>query len=176
MRFTTKSIAFGALMAALGTTVMLTGGIVPIFTYCSPLIAALFLIPVSDIYKKGTAWSVWAVTAILSLLIGTDKEASFFYLFLGWYPIVKPKMDKINPKWIRATVKTSIFSVSVLLMYYLTCNILGIDEIIESFSASFWINAASIILIVICMLLYDKALLGVYRIYIQRIKSKYMKL
>jgi riboflavin transporter FmnP len=82
-----RPLAFCAMMAALGTMLMLTGGLIPVLTYCSPLLASFCLIPALDAYGKRNAWMVWAVTSALSLLIGVDKEASLFYLFLGWYPI-----------------------------------------------------------------------------------------
>ena len=83
-------LALGSVMAALGTVIMLTGGLIPVFTYCSPLIAALLLVPVCDVCGVSYGWIVWFVTSVLSMLIGADKEAAFFYIFLGYYPIIKP--------------------------------------------------------------------------------------
>ena len=90
-----RVISFCAIIAALGTVIMLTGGLIPVFTYCSPIIASVLLISVLEEYGAREGWMVWAVTSALSLLIGIDKEAAFFYLFLGWYPIAKPFFDKI---------------------------------------------------------------------------------
>ena len=47
-KLTSKPIAFCAMMAALGTVIMLTGGLIPVLTYCSPLIVSFLLIPVLD--------------------------------------------------------------------------------------------------------------------------------
>ena len=49
------AIALCALLAALGVAVMLAAGLVPILTYCAPLVASLFLIPVLREYGKGSA-------------------------------------------------------------------------------------------------------------------------
>ncbi|MBP3209190.1 MAG: hypothetical protein J6M64_04645 [Oscillospiraceae bacterium] len=35
-----RPLAFCAMMAALGTMLMLTGGLIPVLTYCSPLLAS----------------------------------------------------------------------------------------------------------------------------------------
>lgn len=170
-----RPVAFCAMMAALGTVIMLTGGLVPVFTYCSPLIASLLLIPVLTEYGSGRSWAVWFVTTVLSLLIGTDKEAGFFYLFLGWYPIVKPHADAIPGKLPRLAVKAAIFSASVTAMYGLLCFVFRIGEILESFSASKWINAGFLVLLVASMLLYDVVLLRMALVYRYRLLPKLRK-
>ena len=157
-RSKTFPIAFGALMAAAGTAVMLLGALVPVFTYCSPLLASLFLLPVIDVCGKRNALLVWAVTSILVLLIGADKEAAFFYLFFGWYPVAKDALDRIGPKVLRFLLKLLLFSAAAAAMYALTCYVLGIEEIVESFSETWWVNALFLAAVVLCMMLFDAAL------------------
>ncbi len=152
------AVSFGALMAAAGTAVMLLGALIPVFTYCSPLLASLFLLPVTEICGRRNAVLVWAVTAILVLLIGADKEAAFFYLFFGWYPLAKQEIDGIRRKLLRSLVKVLIFSAAAASMYALTCYVLGIEEIVESFSSAAWVNVLFFAAVVICMMLYDAAL------------------
>ena len=154
----TFPVAFGALMAAAGTAVMLLGALVPVFTYCSPLLASLFLLPVIDVCGRRNAVLVWAVTSVLVLLIGADKEAAFFYLFFGWYPAAKAGFDRIAPKALRFLLKLLLFSAAAAAMYALTCYVLGIEEIVESFSETWWINALFLAAVVFCMMLFDAAL------------------
>ena len=75
MKRQSYAIAFCALMAALGAALMTTGGLIPIATYCSPLLAGLLLLPVLVEFGVREAWMVWAVTAALSLILSPDKEA-----------------------------------------------------------------------------------------------------
>lgn len=142
-------------MAAAGTAVMLLGALIPVFTYCSPLLASLFLLPVIYICGKKSAVMVWAVTALLSLLIGADKEAAFFYLFFGWYPAAKQGIDRIGQKVLRFVVKLLLFSALAVAMYALTCYVLGIEEIIDSFSDKAWVNILFLAAVVLCMMLFD---------------------
>ncbi len=167
-RFTSRPIAFCAMMAALGTVIMLTGGLIPVLTYCSPLISSFLLIPVLDRYGKQNAWMVWAVTAVLSLLIGVDKEASFFYLFLGWYPILKPFFDRIPSRILRFTGKLLLFSAAIGAMYALIFFVFQIGDIMESFSALLWINLLFFAALVAVMLLYDRLLIGIWITYLRR--------
>ena len=170
--FSTKVIALCAVMAALAALIMLSGGLIPVMTYCSPMLASLCLIPVLDVCGTGPAWAVWAVTGALSLLIGADKEAAFFWVFFGFYPIVRPVFEKIKNRPLRIALKTCLFAALTALMYGLTCFILGIGEIVSSFSASAVLNAAFLAAIVICLLLYDRALPGLMFFYQKRLKGR----
>ena len=98
---------------------------------------------------------VWAVTAVLTLLIGADKEAAFFYLFFGWYPIAKDGLDRVSPKLLRFLLKLLIFSAAAAVMYALTCYVLGIEEIIDSFSDKAWVNILFLAAVILCMMLFD---------------------
>lgn len=170
--FSTRAIAFCAVMAALAALIMLTGGLIPVMTYCSPMLASLCLIPVLDAYGAGPAWAVWAVTGALSLLIGADKEAAFFWVFFGFYPIIFPAFQKIKNRPLRVALKACLFAVLAAAMYGLTCFIFGIDEIVSSFSASAVINLAFLAMIVVVLLLYDRALPGFILFYQKRLKGR----
>jgi len=164
-------LSFCAIIAALGTVIMLTGGLIPVFTYCSPIIASVLLISVLDEYGAREAWMVWAVTSTLSLLIGIDKEAAFFYLFLGWYPIVKPAFDRIPSRSLRTAAKLLVFILSIVAMYALICFVFQLSEVISSFSAVLWINLLFFAALALVMLLYDRTLIGLHAFYQRRIRK-----
>lgn len=170
-----RPVAFCSIMAALGTVMMLTGGLIPVFTYCSPLLASLLLIPVLFEYGSGKAWMVWVVTGALTLIIGIDKEAAFFYIFLAWYPIIKPHLDILKSKVLRFLSKILVFSAAVAAMYGLTCFVFRIDDIVNSFSAVRLINAAFLAALVLVMMLYDYSLAGIAHLYRTRLLTKLKK-
>lgn len=167
-----RPLAFSAMMASLSVVVMLLGGLVPVFTYCSPLIASILLLPVLDECGKGKAWMVWCVASVLTLLIGVDKEAAFFYIFFGWYPIIKPLYERIPGRFLRFFIKTVTFAAATAAMYTLICFVFKIGDIISTFSAVMWLNAAFFAGLVAVMLLYDKTLVGIWVIYRTRIRSR----
>ena len=76
--------------AALGTALLLLGGLIPGATYCAPLLGMLPLIPCMEEYGRGAALSVYAVTAALAVLLVPDKELACVYLFFGYYPALRP--------------------------------------------------------------------------------------
>ena len=52
------------------------------------------------------------------------------FVFLGYYPILKPKMDTLPCKWLW---KGILFNAAILTMYWLLINLFGIAELIEEF-------------------------------------------
>ena len=84
-----SKIAFCGLMVALSVALMLTGGLIPIATYCAPMASAILLRPILLEFGKKAAWTAYAAVSLITLMLGIDKEAAFFYLFLGYYPILK---------------------------------------------------------------------------------------
>jgi len=142
-----------ALMAALGTAFMLCSNLIPILTYVSPLLASLTLIPVLYEFGKKYAWMTWAVTAALALILCADREAAFFYLFIGYYPIIKPDLDRIKNRAARTAAKLAVFAAAITVMVLGLTFLLGVSDIREEF----WLNVIFYVLMVVVMLLFDRA-------------------
>ena len=163
------TVALCALFAALGVAVMMAAGLIPILTYCSPLIASLFLIPILREFGKGQAWMTWGVTAALSGILCADKEAAFFYIFLGCYPILKPYFDKLGkPGWL---AKLLYFAAALAAMYGLILFVFGLDIEIEG--TGFMV--ALYIALVAVMLLFDFVLKRMTLLYERRIRPVIFK-
>jgi hypothetical protein len=82
--------------------------------------------------------------AILSVLMAPDKEAAAVFVFLGYYPIVKPWMDKRKLSWLW---KGLLFNCAILLMYWLLIHILGLSEIASDY------EEAGIVMSIVMLLL-----------------------
>ena len=149
-------VSFCALMAALGTALMFAGNLIPVLTYVSPLMASLTLIPVLSEFGKKYAGMTWFVTAVLALLLCTDREAAFFYLFIGWYPIVKPALDRIPTRAGRVLGKLLIFLLAFGLMLALLTFVLGLED----FREELWLNIAVYAMLTALMLLFDRVYTG----------------
>lgn len=124
------NVALGGVMAALAMVVMSMGTLIPVATYVCPMLCAVLLQMVLKICGQRIAWAWYGAVAILSLLLAPDKEAAAVFAFLGYYPIVKPKLDRLKGKrfW-----KTLLFNVSTLVMYWLLMHIFGLDQIASDF-------------------------------------------
>ena len=170
------TVAFCSLMAALGAVLMLTGGLIPVMTYCSPLLAGLLLIPVLREHGAKWAWMVWLVTAALSMILSADKEAAFFYLFLGCYPILKRRFDRLRPAPLALFAKLAFFTLAVAAMYALITLVfrldVGMEELEElgKFAGILFYG-----LLVLSMLIYDLALRNLAILYEYRLRPKLVR-
>ena len=124
------NVALGGVMAALAMVIMSMGTLIPVATYVCPMLCAVLLQMVLKTCGQRIAWAWYGAVAILSLLLAPDKEAAAVFAFLGYYPIVKPKLDRLKGKrlW-----KTLLFNVSTLVMYWLLMHIFGLDQIASDF-------------------------------------------
>ena len=67
---------------------------------------------------------------MLSLLLAPDKEAAIVFVFLGYYPIVKPRLDRSRGKWLW---KGLLFNGAVLAAYWVLLRLLGMEALAEEF-------------------------------------------
>ena len=131
MRTKAKTIALGGILAALAVVIMSMGGLIPVATYVCPMLCALLQFTVLLFCGKRIAWAWYGAVAILSLLMGPDKEAAAVFVFLGYYPILKPRMDRLPVKWLW---KGILFNSSILAMYWLLIHLMGMVQLAEEFS------------------------------------------
>ena len=160
-------LALSALMAALGVVVMIISNLIPVLTYVAPMTASLTLIPVLVEFGRKYAWMTWCVTAILALLLCADREAAFFYLLIGYYPILKPRLDHIRSKPLRILVKLAVFTVAFLLLFLLLTFVLGLEDMKSEMLLSLAVYA----LLVLVMLLFDRVYDGVALLYVKRLRN-----
>lgn len=125
------NIALGGMLAALAVVVMGLGTLIPVATYVCPMICAILLQAVLKICGKRIAWAWYGAVSILSLLMAPDKEAAAVFLALGYYPIVKPGLDRGRGKWLR---KALLFNGVILLTYWLMMHLFGFAAMAEEFS------------------------------------------
>ena len=124
------SVAFGCVFAALAVVIMSLGGLVPAATFVCPMLSMLLLSVVQKRCGNRIAWAWYGAVAILGALLGPDKEAAAVFVFLGYYPVLKPKMDTLPYKWLW---KAMLFNTAILIMYWLLMHLFGMAELVEEF-------------------------------------------
>lgn len=168
-----SKIAFCGLMVALSVVLMLTGGLIPIATYCAPMAGGLLLLPILLEYGKKSAWTAYAAVSLITLFLGVDKEAAFFYLFLGHYPLLKWEIERIKNRRLHLPCKLLFFNTSIILMYCILGFLLNMQALIQEF-----IDMGGVLLFVflitlnLCMLLYDRLLFPMIYLYANKIKPR----
>jgi hypothetical protein len=129
-RNSAKQIALGGVMAALAVVIMCLGGLIPVATYVCPMLCAVLLMIVMSQTGKKIAWAWYGAVAVLSLLLGPDKEAAAVFVFLGYYPIIKPWLDqrKLAFLW-----KLVLFNVAIFAMYGMLIYLFGLTDLASDF-------------------------------------------
>lgn len=119
------------MLAALAVTIMSMGGLIPVATYVCPMLCAMLQFWVFALCGKRVAWAWYGAVAILSLILGPDKEAAAVFVFLGYYPIIKPAMDQLRLSWLW---KGLLFNSAILAMYWLLMHLFGMAQLNAEFS------------------------------------------
>lgn len=123
-------MALGGILAALAVVIMSMGGLIPVATYVCPMLCMLLLSAVVQLCGRRVAWAWYGAVAILGLLMGPDKEAAAVFAVLGYYPVLKPKMDRLPVKWLW---KGLLFNAAILAMYWVLIHLFGMAQIAGEF-------------------------------------------
>lgn len=161
------------MLVALSVTLMLSGGLIPVATYCAPMFCALLLLPILIEYGKKAAWTAFSAVALITLILGIDKEAAFFYLFIGHYPLLKWEIERIKGKKKKFIVKLAVFNLSIILMYVFLGAVLGMHAVVAEFAEMNTVMLAVFLLMLnVCMLLYDRLIFPIMILYDKKFRSK----
>ena len=121
-----KKMALGGIFGALAVVVMSMGGLIPVATFICPMICMILLSVVNRRCGTRTGWAWYGAVSLLSLLLGPDKEAAAVFLFLGYYPVMKPAIDRCKAA---IFLKLILFNGAILVMYALLIHLFGMDQI-----------------------------------------------
>ena len=126
MRNNSRNMAMGGVFAALAVVIMNLGGLIPVATYVCPTLCMVLLSFVARSCGGRIAWAWYGAVSVLSLLMSPDKEAAAVFLFLGYYPILKPKLDSMKGKWLW---KLLLFNGSMVLLYSILIRLMGLEAV-----------------------------------------------
>ena len=156
MKSRTKTVALGGMLAAVAVVIMCMGGLIPLATYVCPLLCILVQHIVFRLCGRKIAWTWYVVVAILSMLLGPDKEAAGVFLLLGYYPMLKPVFEKwpFSCFW-----KLLLFNGAVTLLYTLVLRLMGHENATDEFTG-FGIAGLAVLLVLgnVTFFLMDRVL------------------
>ena len=166
----TKQIALGGSLAALAVVILLLGGLIPVGTYVCPMLAAIPLVILLAELPRPLCLGWYAVVAILGVLLCPDRETAFVFVFLGWYPIAKPALDRL-PRLLRVPVKLAVFMAAVSALYALLILVFQLEALVnEARETGLSMLIALVVLGCAAFLLFDLLLSRLMTLY--RIKRK----
>ena len=151
-----REIALCGMMNALAVVLLSLGGLVPIATYCAPLLAMAVLLPVQEEYGKKMALTAWVSVSLLALMLTPDRETALVYVFFGWYPVVRPRIAALPSRLVRLAVRLIIANAAILLLYGAVLRLMGLTA--DLLEETFLLNAALLAMGNVVFLLLDLAL------------------
>ena len=159
------AMAYCGMAAALCVALMLLGTIIPIAMFIAPAVASFLIATVCMECGITMAWTAYAAVSLLGLLFVPDKEiALIFTVLLGYYPLVKPKFDRIRPRALQLVCKLLLCNAAVLAMYGLLLVPAGsISQ--ELKTTALVVSLATLAMGNVAFLLYDRALHNLLQVY-----------
>ncbi len=151
-----RQMALGGVLAALAVVIMTMGSLIPFATYVCPMLCTVILAYVCFFCGNRIGWTWYAAVVLLSLMLCPDKEAAAVFVGLGYYPIIKPKMDKMSLRWLW---KTLLFNSTAIVMYLLLIYLFGMQYLLAEFMELGMIGLiVTLLLANVCFFLLDRVL------------------
>ena len=161
------AMAYCGMAAALSVALMLLGAVVPVLMFIAPAVASLLIATVCVECGRTMALTAYGAVSLLSLLFVPDKEVALVFVFLlGYYPLAKPKFERIRPAVLRIVCKLLLCNAAVLAMYGLLLVIVPAGSVSQELRTT----ALAMTLLTLAMgnvafALYDRALCNMLLLY-----------
>lgn len=123
-----RQMALCGVLCALASVLLTLGGVMPVATFCAPVLAMAVLLPVLEEYGPRAAGTAWAAVSLLALVLDPDREAALVYLCFGWYPLLRPGIAGHPSRAVRTAVKMAVCTGECLLLYGVVWRMLGLPE------------------------------------------------
>ena len=168
IRRRTKCLTVSALLAALGVVLLALGSLLDTLDLSVAALASFFCVYAVIELRGGYPWMVWVVTSGLAFLLLPQKSPALFYFFLGFYPILKEKIEKL-PRLAAWVVKLAWLHVAGALAFLGFHYLLAPGAALES---RVWMLVLFYVAVVFCFVLYDIALTRLITFYLLRLKGR----
>jgi MFS family permease len=161
------AMAYCGMAAALSVAMMLMGAVFPIAMFIAPAVASFLIATVCVECGKTMALTAYGAVSLLSLLFVPDKEVALVFVFLlGYYPLVKPKLERIRPKLLRGACKLLLCNGAVLAMYGLVLLLVPAGSISQELrTTALAVSLATLAMGNVAFLLYDRAIHNLLQLY-----------
>ncbi len=173
MHVKSRQIALSGVLAALAVVILLLGGLIPLATFCCPMLAIVVLLPILSECGAQIAATAWAAVSLLALMMVPDRELTLFYVFFGIYPVLKPHVDKLSSRLFRLLCKLLYCSLAIAAIYALLIFLFRLDVILEEFrTASLALTAATFVMANITFLLLDELIVRVEWLWKHKLRKR----
>ena len=163
----TKMLTASAMLAALGAILLGIGSFVEMLDLTTAALASFLCIYAVIELGGAYPWMIWGVTSLLGLLLLPQKSPAVFYLFIGCYPMIKEKLEKL-PRVPCLLLKLAVLHVMMVLAW-LVMRLFFPAEAQLGFG---WMLLALYVLGLAAFLIYDFALTRLITFYLRRLRDR----
>ena len=147
------------MFTALASVFLCAGGILPLATYACPVLASVSVLLVGEECGKKYGWCCYAAASLLALILSPDKEAAMTFAFLGYYPLIKPLLDRLPAAALRFFAKLAVCAAAMGAMYALLIFVFRLEAVLRELSETGPVLlSATIALGAVTFFVYDLAL------------------
>ena len=156
------AMAYCGMAAALSVALMLLGAVVPVLMFIAPAVASLLIATVCVECGRTMALTAYGAVSLLSLLF----VPLVFVFLLGYYPLVKPRFERIRLPLVRVLCKLLLCNGAVLAMYGLVLLLVPAGSISQELkTTALVVSLATLAMGNVAFLLYDRALHNLLQVY-----------
>ena len=162
-----KKLVVAGVLAALSVIILYLGCAIEVLDLTMSAIVSLLVVVIVIEMGYIYAWLTYIATAILSILLLPQKSPAIFYAcFMGFYPIIKSYLERINSALARWIIKLVVGNAALALMFILMSLFLP-----DEFEGG-WLMLVTYLLGIIAFLMYDVALSKLITLYFVRIRDR----
>lgn len=154
MKHSAQAMAFGGMLTAVAVVIMSMGSLIPVNTYICPVLCILIHRLVIDRCGKRLGACYYFAVAILSMLLAPDREAAMVYVFLGYYPLIRPWFQRVGVPVLRTVLKMGFFTAAGAAAYWVLMMVMGVDLLEEGI----WMAVVLVVLWDVLFLMVDRLL------------------
>lgn len=151
-----KQMALCGLLCALAVVSMVLSSAIGIGTFVGPLLAMTVLLPVLEEFGEKLMAAAYGATAVLALLLVPELEQALVYAAFGWYPLLRPRINRLPGFLLQLLTKALLGGGVILLLYGVLLRILGLTADLQA--AAKGLNILLAVLGVVTFLTMDVAL------------------
>lgn len=162
-----KKIVVAGVLAALSVIILYLGCAIEVLDLTMSAIVSLLVVVIVIEMGYKYAWLTYIATSILSIILLPQKSPAIFYAcFMGFYPIIKSYLERINSALARWIIKLVVGNAALALMFILMSLFLP-----DEFEGG-WLMLVTYLLGIIAFLMYDVALSKLITLYFVRIRDR----
>ena len=126
-----KQMALSGLLCALAVVLMVLASAIGVGTFIGPMLAMAMLLPILEEYGWKSMLIAFTATAALGFLLVPEREMAFVYAAFGWYPVLRPQLNRIPGFLIQLLLKALLGSCIIFLLYGVLLRFLGMTADLE---------------------------------------------